>query len=259
MNNLNDTQLRQQAPAIFADAPYEGVSAKYSFVPTITAINWLRDHGWQPVQASSAGVRKEEKQGFQKHMVRFSQPDLFVNGHRLDLLLYNSHDRGCAFQLMAGIYRLVCSNGLVVGETYMHFSHKHIGLEPEKFVESAKFIGSHMNEVAGAIEDWSAIDLTPDEQGVYARAAHQYIYGEEHAPVNSDTLLTPRRYEDRQKTDLWTTFNRVQENALKGGLHGISSTGRRHTTRKVKSLDRDKNLNIALWQLAEEMATIKAA
>ncbi|HAF2376717.1 TPA: DUF945 domain-containing protein, partial [Salmonella enterica] len=65
-------------------------------------------------------------------------------------------------------------------------------------------------------------------------------------------ILTPRRYEDR-KDDLWSVFNRIQENLSKGGLPGRTAKGKRTHTRAVNGIDGDVRLNRALWVMAEQM------
>lgn len=82
-------------------------------------------------------------------------------------------------------------------------------------------------------------------------------------------LLKARRDAD-EGSDLWTTFNRVQENAIRGGLDDHRPArfdqerqrqvpARSLRTRPVKSIDGDVKLNKALWTLAEELAKAKAA
>ena len=258
IKGLTNDQLIGLASSIGATNAYCAVSERYSFVPTITAVDFLRDSGWIPVMASQAGVRITEKKGYQKHMIRFTRPDLLVNGHRMDLLLYNSHDRGCAFRLIGGVFRFVCSNGMVIGDKVAEYSHKHIGFSPDMFIDSALHVGEHIEKTAGVIEDWQSIKMEENEQGIFVKAAHQLIYGEpENAPIRPDQLLSFRRSADRDKKDLWTTFNTVQENVIKGGLRGRGANGNRTRTRKVKAIDRDRKLNQALWVLTEEMAKLK--
>lgn len=258
IKELTNDQLIQQVPSVGAANPYCNVSERYSFVPTITAVNFLRDGGWIPVMAGQAGVRIQEKNGFQKHMVRFTRPDLVVNGHRMDLLLYNSHDRGCAFKLIGGVFRFVCTNGMVIGDKVAEYSHKHVGFSPDMFIASAENVGKHIEKSAGVIEDWQTIRMEETEQDVFAMASHRLIYEDpENAPIEPRQLLTWRRPEERTKKDLWSLFNKVQENMIKGGLHGRGINGRKMRTRGVKAIDKDRKLNQALWVLAEEMAKLK--
>ena len=97
--------------------------------------------------------------------------------------------------------------------------------------------------------------LGQDEQQAFAKAALQLRWGDD-APINTNRLLAAHRHED-VKGDLWTTFNRVQENMLKGGVPGRSSTGRRTTTRAVGGVNENVKLNKALWTLADSMAALK--
>jgi hypothetical protein len=107
------------------------------------------------------------------------------------------------------------------------------------------------------------IEMAPDERGIYARAAHNLVFTEpEKAPVLPEQLLSERRYDDKGN-DLWTTFNVVQENIMRGGLKGMKRDNggrlRRATTRPVKAIDRNIQLNKALWYLTEKMAELKGA
>lgn len=101
-------------------------------------------------------------------------------------------------------------------------------------------------------EAMQAVTLSSENQNAYARAALAYRYGKEHPPVTEAQVLSARRWEDK-KDDLWTTFQRVQENLMKGGLNGLSAQGKRSHTRAIKGIDGDIKLNRALWVLAEQM------
>ena len=79
-----------------------------------------------------------------------------------------------------------------------------------------------------------------------ADEAHNY-------PVHEGRLLQPRRIEDTSK-DLWTTFNVVQENIIKGGMYTRGSDGRSRRARAIKSVNEDQRLNKALWILADSLA-----
>ncbi len=224
----------------------------------------LRDCNWIPVFAKEASTRIEERQGFQKHMIRFQHAGLEISTQeRVELILYNSHDGCSAFNLSASIWRKVCSNGLIVANPYLTFSHRHIRFSEANFIESASIIAHSANQLSQEIDSMKEITLTPNDRGVYALSAHQLIYDDIHSsPIHPSKLLVPKRNTDTN-TDLWTTFNVVQENMIKGGVRGNVETqdGRTRTikTRAVKSIDRDIKLNKALWTLTEEMKKIKTA
>ncbi|WP_269746305.1 DUF932 domain-containing protein [Desulfogranum japonicum] len=155
----------------------------------------------------------------------------------------------------------MCGNGLMVASEFANFSHKHIGFSPDAFIQSAGEIASAAGTIAERVDEMKVIEMTPDERVFFAQAAHSLIYDEpEQAPILPHQLLEERRYDDKGK-DLWTTFNVTQENAMRGGLKGITRGGdgriRRTTTRPVKALDCNIKLNQALWFLTEKMAELK--
>ena len=259
--SLTNDQIISLAPAAGSSGPIHGVSSRYSFVPTLTAVDLLRDEGWFPVHAEQSAVRKVEREGYQRHLIRFAKNGLFFDGERVDLVLYNSHDRGCAFKVIASVWRQICGNGLMVASEFANFSHKHIGFSPDDFIHSAGEIASAAGNIAEQVDEMKIIEMTPDERGVFAQAAHCLIYNDfEQAPVQPTQLLDERRYDDKGQ-DLWTTFNVVQENIMRGGLKGSSRNSggrlRKTTTRPVKSLERNIKLNQALWHLTEKMAELK--
>ena len=261
--SLSNSQIVELAPAAGANRPIAGVSSRYSFVPTLVAIDLLRDAGWFPVHAEQSSVRLLTREGFQKHIIRFAQNGLSFAGERVDLVLFNSHDCGCAFKLIASVWRKVCGNGLMVASEFANFSHKHIGFNPEAFIESAGEIAQAAGNIAGRVEDMKVIEMTEVERGVFAHAAHTLVYDEpEASPITPDQLLHERRYDDKGN-DLWTTFNVIQENVMRGGLkgqtRGNSGRLRRTTTRPVKAIDKNIKLNQALWLLTERMAELKQA
>ncbi len=260
---LTNDQIITLAPAAGSFEPIDGVSARYSFVPTLTAVDLLRDAGWFPIHAEQSAVRVAKREGYQRHLIRFAKNGLSFDGERVDLVLFNSHDRGCAFKLIASVYRLVCENGLMVASEFANFSHKHIGFKPDDFVHSAREIAAAAGAIAERVDEMKVIELTQDERGVFAQAAHNLVYDEpEQAPIQPHQLLEERRYDDKGK-DLWTSYNVIQENIVRGGLKGTTrgSNGRmrRTTTRPVKALDRNIKLNQALWVLTEKMAELKQA
>lgn len=258
---LSNEKIVSLAPAAGSERPIDSVSSRYSFVPTLTAVDLLRDAGWYPIHAEQSSVRKIEREGFQRHLIRFAKDGLAFSGERVDLVLYNSHDCGCAFKLIASVWRQICGNGLMVASEFANFSHKHIGFNSEAFIQSAYDIASAAGTIADRVDEMKVIEMTPDERGVFAQAAHGLIYEDpEQAPVHAEQLLDERRYDDNGN-DLWTTFNVVQENLMRGGLRGSRRDGngrmRRMTTRPVKALDRNIKLNQALWFLTEKMAELK--
>lgn len=263
---LSNDQIVNIASAAGATAPISDVSSRYTFVPTIEAVDLLRDIGWFPVSAEQSKVRVAEKDGFQKHMIRFTQGnnlEMATGEERVDLVLYNSHNRGCAFKLAASVWRKICGNGLMVACEFAEFSHKHVGFSDLEFVESANKIAESASVISGKVDTMKAIPLSPQERLLFAESAHELIYDKPgKAFTEPSQLLEERRFDDGGK-DLWTSFNVIQENAIRGGQRGWGEDAygrpKRKKTRAVKSIDRNLKLNKVLWSLTEKMAELKAA
>ena len=115
---ISDEELRRVVPSIFASQPIEGVSDRYSFLPTSSILRGMRENGWVPVRAEEQSVRTEARRGFQKHLIRFARTEHLQtwekNQVRPEVVLLNSHDKSSAYQLHCGLFRLVCLNGMVV-------------------------------------------------------------------------------------------------------------------------------------------------
>lgn len=269
---LTNDQLRQVAPSIFASQAHEKMSDRYSFIPTIAVVDAMRDNGFQPYSAFQSNTRIPGKAEFTKHMIRFRDvrentpalSSLTVGQVFPELVLVNSHDGASSYQLSAGLFRLVCLNGLMVDDSKLdQIRVKHSG-DVSPILDASFEMVKQFPEIAGQVEQFQHLQLTDGQQKAYAEAALQLRYdtdenGNVLAPVPADRLLTARRSADLEPT-VWNTYNRVQENLTQGGLRGRSTTGRRLRTRAVNSISEDTRINKALWTLTSKMAElVKAA
>ena len=138
---LNNEELQNIAPSIFASQPVADVSERYSFLPTASILEGMRDHGWLPVRAEEQRVRTQTRQGFQKHLIRFARVENLnwtKNEVRPEIVLLNSHDKSSAYQLHCGLLRMVCLNGMVVADaTFQRISIKHMGFSPDSVIEAS--------------------------------------------------------------------------------------------------------------------------
>lgn len=267
-------EVKRYAPSAFATQPHESRSSRYVYIPTVNIIEGMMRHGFQPFQAKQSRSRLEGRTEFTKHMIRFRHMDIATANSTLDgmapeVILINSHDGSSRYKLLAGIFRFVCENGLIVAEsTTGSISIMHSGNILDNVIEGSYRIIEDSQKSLNAATQWSQLQLTSGEQKVFAESAHILRFadneGKVETPITAAQLLQPRRSDDAGN-DLWKTFNRVQENAVKGDLRARKQPqagewrGRRVTTREVKGIDQDVKLNRALWQLAERMAELKSA
>lgn len=261
---LTNDEIRARAPSAFALAAHESRSERYAYVPTVNVIEALRTEGFAPVLATQSRCRLAGKSDFTKHMIRFRREEAAGETRALgdvsaEVVLVNSHDGTSAYNLMACLFRLVCLNGMVTSMgTLDSLKVPHTGHVIQKIVEGSYRVIEASRAAIDTAHAWRGIELKPEEQRVFARAAAQLRFDPDTQQINPDRLIAPRRQEDRSN-DLWTTFNRAQEGLLRGGQRYVSATNRRQTTRAVQGIDKNVGLNQALWTLAAEMAHLKGA
>lgn len=267
---MSNAMIMESAPSVFANAPRDDVSDRYGFIPTCQVVDALRDEGWLPVDATQKNVRKKGTEEFTKHLVRFRRlgNDILVGDSAVELLLTNSHDRSSGFILHAGMFRMACANGIVIADnTFEKVSIRHNKNAPGQVIEGSYEVIDEVPTIANAVENMREVQLLESERQVFAETAFRYAFGDDEegkivtTPENIRAqLLRPQRQADTG-TDLWSTFNVVQEHLLKGGVNTLrrGTNGlRRNRTRAVKSINKDIKLNKALWEMAIQLQEIKA-
>jgi hypothetical protein len=256
---LSNVEIGRIAPSIFAEAPIVGVSDRYTFLPTGSILDGMRSNGWLPVAVDQQRVRRENRRGFQKHLIRFQRAEHIGTTieNRPEVVLLNSHDKSSAYQLHAGIFRFVCSNGMILADSvFESISIKHYGFNPDSVIEGSFKILDSMPQLMDSVEEMRSIPLTLRQRLAFAAGALALKWEDpENAPIRPEKVLEPRRSEDA-RTDLYTCLNTVQENLIQGGQkdYGKRKPDTRRPyprTRGVKAIDENVKLNKALWHMAQ--------
>lgn len=219
---LTRDELAHYVPSIFSEEKHKSRSERYTYIPTITLLDNLQREGFQPFFACQTRVRDLNKRDHTKHMLRLRREGQITGKQVPEIILLNSHDGSSSYQMLPGLFRFVCQNGLVCGETFGEVRVPHKGNVVEKVIEGAYEVLGIFDRVEENRDAMQSLLLTPPAQQAFAKAALTYRFGEEHQPVTEAQILTPRRHEDRQD-DLWSVFNRCQENLLKGGLPKVNA------------------------------------
>ena len=265
MNNnqqpLTDNQIQAIAPSVYAGQPYDEMSSKYAFVSTSEIVNGMRDAGFMPMSVQQSNARIEGKRPFTKHMIRFrsNTPLVNVGDMALETVIINSHDGSSAYTGHCGLIRFACMNGLIVSDAMINsFKVRHIGNIVQSILEANAQMVKDAPKAIEVVQTWKQIVLTRDEQVIFAESAHTLRFEEGSTlaqTFNPEALLTPHRYNDTG-SDLWSVFNRVQENTVRGGK--VTVGYRKRKIRSVNGIDESTKLNKALWSLAEKMAALKS-
>ena len=268
---LNDEEIRHLCPVAFknrmvtSEIQKLGLSKHYSFVPTTKVVNDLRAMGWECVDAKQVKARKKSTNGYQKHMLTFEHPDYKVDGAEEypQLLLTNSHDGGNAFTLSAGIFRMICSNGLVLKtEDYGSSRLVHKGYSFDAVQKMVNEFVETIDETLTRITAMKKVELTKAQQIEFAKQAALLrftakSYNEDNIAdvVDIDDLLNAERKEDKGN-GLWEVYNRVQESIVQG-KYMYASSGKVNESgtkvrkgREIKNFKQSIDVNKKLSELA---------
>ena len=257
---LSMAQILSVAPAVGALQPHDSRGPRYAYVPTIQPLQTLLDNGWGVFEASQQRSRTAEKDPYTKHMLRLRKLDAFAGNTWQEIpevVLINAHDGTAAYNLFGGVFRFICSNGLIVGSTLAAFKVRHT-VGPQTSLEVLRageaIVTEQFPKVLERIEVFKSTPIKLDQSMRLAAVGMQLRYGDTMAPFPTEDLLNFRRDEDRDPT-LWNMLNRIQENILEGGWETRSAMfGRRSTVKSVERVTAVAKINRGLWDEAEDIA-----
>jgi Domain of unknown function (DUF932) len=253
---LDMIQLAGQVPAAFSDRAADNTSNTYVFISTRELVGALLDAGFIATQARQTNVRAAGNADYARHLLRFqhARESVTLVDAIPQIVLINSHDGRCSYQLRAGLYRPVCANGLLTRLGDFGLIHvPHRGNIIQNVVEGALALVRNFDKVGQIIERMNALKLDTTERLKFAQDALRVRYHhEQYQPVQAEQLLMHRRAAD-EGCDVWRTYNVVQENVMRGGVPGRSVTGKTVYSRGIRAIREDVRINNALWQLAVEL------
>lgn len=256
---LTESEIKEKAKSIFTAKGAPGTSEKYAHISTKQIVDDMAKLGWGVVDAKEVRARKGE--GFQKHLVVFRNNDIAIKGEDGDhaypqILLTNSHDGKNAFTFTAGLFRMVCENGLVIcSKEFENLKIRHYGYD---FEELQKVISTMVEKLPLTVESMNQFKkkkLRKAQIEEFAKKAAAIRFGAEqlqNITIDYNKLIEPTREEDKGN-DLWSVFNVVQEKLVHGMFEYTSGTKLRKA-RKIKNFKQDLDLNAKLYELAVEYA-----
>ena len=244
---------------MFTQKPSKEVSKHYTHIPTTKVINDMRTLGWDVVDAKQVAARTSSTRGVQKHLVVFRNPDVVINGNDGDtvfpqILLTNSHDGKNSFTFTAGLFRMVCENGLVISETqFEDFKMRHMGYSFEELQVQIREMVEKLPLTVESMNKMKSIDLEQEKAVDFAKKALGTRFTKDELKrikIDVVELLNPVRDEDLGN-DLWSIFNVVQEKIIEGDFeYSIGNKVRK--ARQIKNFKQDQKINKELFDLALE-------
>ena len=257
MDFIDKTEIKKRANSIFTTTGSPSTSDKYAHISTEKIIDDMELLGWKVVDAKQVRARKSV--GFQKHLVIFRNPEIVIDGADGDtvfpqILLTNSHDGKNAFTFTAGLFRMVCENGLVVcNQEFENLKIRHYGYDFEELEKTINAMVEKLPLTVESMNRFKATVLNSNQMLDFARRALNSRFTEselENITIDLNDLLAPSREEDKGN-DMWSVFNTVQEK-LTHGLFNYGYGSKNRKARKIKNFNKDMELNNKLYQLANE-------
>ena len=273
---LTDSEIEVICPVAFKETMSKteiadlGLSKHYSFVPTSKVINDLRTMGWNPVDAVQIKSRKKSTNGYQKHMVTFENEDYKIDQVKEvetadgktetvvekateypQLLLTNSHDGRNSFNLHAGLFRLVCANGLIIADTtFDHVKIKHQWYNMEEITKVTNAMMDKIPTIITNINDMDSRELSEKEKRSFVKKAILTRWPKGNEMLDIDDMLQSIRVGDKGNS-VWKVYNVIQEKLIKGGLVFNNHREKIQKLRPIINIDRKVDVNKNLWELAE--------
>jgi hypothetical protein len=258
LNGLSDDQLREAAPSIFATQAGPDCSDRYAYLPSYQVVRELRNIGLIPINASEGRKKNPQGRAYAMHQITFRRADYYSVAPELGELtpevhFLNSHDRTSPLAFDAGLLRAICTNGMRTNDAKLgSFRVRHTGRNRvDEMHEGMKVLLAGLDRTVEVANAWAKIGLSPMQMDRFAESALE-IKGTA-LSINPQRLLTARRYGD-EGSNLWSVFNRVQENIVKGGVTGHTATGKNASLKKIGTLAADVDFNRKLWALATQVA-----
>ena len=245
-------QIKSTAPAIFTTTPSPKMSEKYVFVPTMDILENFQKQGWElsSVKQTGRGVHGV-------HELRLRNGDLPKVGDCLvEAIIRNSHNGMATFSVSAGLHRLICNNGLTVPTSLSEsFNLRHQRFDLDEVKQLTESFAGRLPLIQSSVDRMMSKELTTPEKIQFVKQAINTRWKTGTVPATLDvmSIMYPKREEDN-KNDLWTVFNVVQENFIRGGLEYTSSRGRKTSLKGLKSIVAVNQVNTKLWDLAEQFS-----
>lgn len=251
---LTVDELRRRTPAVFAAQASERTKPTYRFINTASVLEALLDAGFEPSAARQTRQRSGFDPSHARHMIRLRsvRESITLLDCIPEICLINAHDGTSAYQLLAGLYRPLCTNGLLcrMGD-FAIIRIPHRANIIADVVAGALQIAAQFASIGAQVSAMAERILSDQEQVEFAKVAYaiRWASTETRPAFLPSKMLEIRRAADAPSS-LWHTFNRLQESAMTGGVLYHTRTQRLMRTRGIRNIREDVRINTALWQAA---------
>lgn len=238
---------------VFTSQAAPNRSARYGFISTSDMLTPFREAGYDVTNSMVIKTRRSknrpaaEAAPYVKHLVRLRHREAPVLPGMVypEVIVINSHNGTSKFSVLAGLFRMICSNGLILTDAnFGGISIPHTRLRASLALDAVRELtNSAQLEGTKYIGDMIKRQMSMPEALDFADSLG--------TPYRPEDLIMIRRPEDQER-NLWTTFNVIQENLTKGGSRPLDPNGRLRRSSPIRSIDRTVTMNTNLWNRAVE-------
>jgi hypothetical protein len=213
-----------------------------TYIPTSEVIQSFQNEGWI---LKGVAEQRGSNRKISSNYVQLHHPDFELKNKQgkmeaiSSLTISNSCSGKQPLTMNLGLYRQVCSNGLIAFDQHAETTKiKHIDINYRNLQNFIASINSKTDKVLKQFGILQNKNLTVEQAREFAYQAAKLKYVEEDIDdLTLNELLSVNRIEDKGN-DVWTVFNRLQENL----------------THDVSNLSQDIRLNQQLFSLADQYA-----
>jgi hypothetical protein len=242
------------------------VKPTYGFIDSSKIIERFESKGWKCISAKQAATKNIDREGYQKHLLKFTHNDFSVveglssdNKTRPELVLLNSHDGTSAMRLFFGFTRIACLNGIIAGTAFNSIRLIHNQNMVKGIDNAIETMVNGLPDVLDKVRHYSNIPLSESQMMELAhRAAELRLTNTKGIQdINLYAMFNLNRYQDKG-SDAYTLFNVIQEKVIRGGikykqLNEKTNFVEKRTTRAISSVSQSVKLNQGLWNILEEI------
>ena len=247
---LSESEIKDKAPSVYAEAPSEGVSEKYTFIPTTQVIGDMKSFGWEVYSAEQRSARTKVRNNHTKHLLRFRNESIpVVHGCYPEITLTNSHDGRNAFQFYVGLYSdETKSSFLMGGRSVENLRIKHQWYTLREVREITQKVVNYLPIIIEQIEVLHNNTVDVMGQRNYISSMLRTRWGSDYPNIMADLLIRPMNHVE---VTLWDVFKRVQDNVLNGGITYTLPSQRKQTVRAITNVDLKIDINQKLWEVTQ--------
>lgn len=216
------------------------IKQKEFYIPTLDVVTKLQDEGWK---LSGVAEQRGKNRKITSNYVQLQHPDFAVQNNKgkdeayTSITISNSCNGAKPLQMSLGMFRQVCTNGLVTFDQHAESQNiKHTEINYRDLDRFVTTMNSKADKLLHEVNEMKHKGLSIEDMRKLAREAASLRYTNLDE-INIDDIFAVNRIED-ESNDLWTVFNRIQENL----------------THDIKNMNEDIRLNQQLFALAETFA-----